>query len=350
MGSVLLRPGGLIADEAGQTGPAGWASTRRSSEQQRASEPEASGAGGGLLQAPMADLESGRPGTRSVLLRPGRLTAAEAGQTPAGWAAMGRSRERQPASEPEASGAGADLLQAPVADLKSGRAAGGPPYEPESLPHEPESLPHKPEARRSARVAARLARQASRGCEISMPTGGDAPAPKRVCTEARRSAGCAHAGAAKQIAGFEGAHTDGEDLRRPGEQEPASSMAGAAAAAGLPAGTDQEFGVSAGLVAPAAAAAAASVARPAATVGFNLAAGFAALHSQGAAQGRPGSLGSPAECAECAEGWGGAPCSRQALTQESAWDRMRTWLLAARKAVRLPADPGVAEWASANSL
>ena len=56
------------------------------------------------------------------------------------------------------------------------------------------------------------------------------------------------------------------------------------------------------------------------------------------------------ERASDAEGRGGAPRSRQALTEESAWDRMRTWWLAAHKAVFLPADTGVSELASANSL
>ena len=247
MRTELLRPGGHTAAESGQT-PAGCAAAGRSSVRQHASGPEASGAGGELLQAPVADLESGHRESLSVPLEPGGQTAAQAGQTPTGCAAAGRSSEPQHASEPEASGAGGDLLQVPMADLESGRAVGGP-------PHEPASLSHAPAARRSARIAARLARQASREREMSMHTVGDAPAPKRVCTEARRSAACAQAGAAMQTAGFEGAHTDGEDLRRPGMQEPASSMAGDGAAAALPAGPGQGNRVLAALAAPIAAAA-----------------------------------------------------------------------------------------------
>lgn len=337
MRSVLLEPGGQAAAEAGQT-HAGMAAAGRSSKRQRASEPEASGAGAELLQAPVADMGSETPASPSVLLRPGGQTADEAGQTPAGWATTGPLSKPQRASEPAARGAGGELLQAPVADTESGCVAAG-------SPHEPARLPHEPVARRSARVAARLARIASRGREIrSTPTGGDAPPPKRVCTEAWRSAGCAQAGAALQTAGFDGAHTDREDLRRPGEQEPASSMAGAAAAVGLPAGPGQESGVLAGLAPPVAADDAAGVARPEAALGLNPPAGFAALHSQGAAQGRPGSLGSPAECANGAVRLDEVARSRQAL-DESTRDRMRMGLLAAcgwgRKAARLPADPGV---------
>ena len=298
--------------------------------------------GAACCRRPWQSWSLGVLGFCPVPLKPGGHAAAQAGQTTTGCAAAGRSSEPQHASEPEASSAGAELLQAPMAGLESGRIAAGP-------PHEPESLPFKPGPRRSARVAARLARKASRGREISMPTGRDVPAPKRVCTEARRSAGCARPGVDMQIAGSDGAHTDGEDLRRPGEQEPAGNMTGAAAAAGLPAGPGQGARVAAGLAAPIAAAAAAGTARPAAALGLNRAAGFAALHSQGAAQGRPGSLGSPAECARDAAERGAAPRSRQAPTEESAWDRMQMWLLAACKAVRLPADSGTTELAGAHS-
>ena len=342
MRTALLRPGShTAAEESGQT-PAGCAAAGRSSVRQHASGPGASGARGELLQAPVAHLESGQRESLPVPLAPGGQTAARRARRQQGALLRGVQASRSMPVSPRPAARGATCWRPWQAWSLGVRW--------EAPRHEPASLSHAPAARRSARIAARSARQASREREVSMHTVGDAPAPKRVCTEARRAAACAQAGAAMQTAGCESAHTDGDDLRRPGMQEPASSMAGDGVAAALPAGPGQGNRVLAALAAPIAAAAAAGVARPAANLGWSRAAGYAALHSQGAAQGRPGGLGSPVQRASDAEGRGGAPRSRQAPTEESAWDRMRTWWLAARQAMFLPADTGVSELASADSL
>ena len=190
-----------------------------------------------------------------------------------------------------------------------------------------------------------------------VPPGADAPPPKRLRTEAPPAAGPARAAAGERPAGVDRGNANRREPQRPSEQRPAGGMAGASAAAPLPAGLCKDASFFTGLAAlrgklalhsstsaagAGAAAAAARSAGPAAGQGFSLGAGCAALRSVAAAQELPGHMGPPVKHAHHGAGaMGGAHPSGPAQVRIAAWGGMRDGVPVAREAARPPADPRI---------